>query len=80
MEETKLVDQDIQEMLSKGVISLTNKSEDQFLSNLFLVGNKNRGNRSVINLKELNKPIPYAHLEMEGLFLLKKMQLQGDSM
>ena len=37
-EETKLVDQEIQEMLSKGAIKITEKMENQFLSSLFLVG------------------------------------------
>ena len=44
-EETKLRDKEIQEMLMKGIISLTKKTEDQ-LSTLFLVGKKDGGKPS----------------------------------
>ena len=70
-EETKLVDQEIQEMLRKTVISLTKESEDQLLSTLFLVRTKDGGDRPLIHLKKLNKSIPYFHFKMDGLFLLK---------
>ena len=70
-EETKLVDQEIQEMLRKSVISLTKESEDQLLSTLFLVRTKDGGDRPLIHLKKLNKSIPYFHFKMDGLFLLK---------
>ena len=65
-EETKLRDKEIQEMLMKGIISLTKKTEDQ-LSTLFLVGKKDGGNHPAINLKELNKPIHHAHFKIQGL-------------
>ena len=38
------------------------------------------GNRPVVNLKDLNRNIPYRHFKMEGLFLLKEMLLPGDKM
>ena len=54
----------------------------QFLSNILLVKNKDRGNRPYtkkrdgenrpyINLKALNKLIPYKHFKIEGLLCLK---------
>ena len=64
-EKPKLVEQEIKEKFRKGTISLT-------ISPLFLVGRSNWGNHLVINLKELNKFIPYVHFKMESLFLLKK--------
>ena len=73
------MDQEIQEMLRKGSF-LQRKSEDQFLRILFLVGKKDRGNRPVINLKDLNKLIPYAHFKTAGLFLLNEILLPGDLM
>ena len=52
-EETKWVDQEIQEMLRKGGgFFLTKKSQDQFLSTLFLVERKDEGNHPVCNLKK----------------------------
>ena len=56
-EETRLVDQEIQEMLRKGAIAITGNIENQFLSLLFLVRKKDRGDRPVINLKQPNKSI-----------------------
>ena len=72
-EEAWLVDQKIREMLRKGAIAITESMENQCLSSLFLVWKKDEGNRLVINLKELNKSIPYVHFKMEGLFLLKEL-------
>ena len=50
----------------------------QILSNLFLVGKKDGGNRPVINLKNLNASIPYLHFKMEGLHLLKDILKEKD--
>ena len=40
----------------------------KFLSNIFLVGERDGGNRPVVNLRYLNQFIPYQHFKMEGLF------------
>ena len=58
-----LVNPEISDMLKKECQPYPN----QFVSTLFSVGKKNRGNRPVINLKILNKLIPYQLLQMEGL-------------
>ena len=75
-----LLDQEVQDMLRKGAIVVSDPKEDQFLSSLFLVKKKDGGNRPVVNLKDLNRNIPYRHFKMEGLFLLKEMLLPGDKM
>ena len=79
-EASDLVDQEVQDMLRKGAIVVSDPKEDQFLSSLFLVKKKDGGNRPVVNLKDLNRNIPYRHFKMEGLFLLKEMLLPGDKM
>ena len=66
-----LVEQEVLEMLQKGAIQKVVPTQGQFLSNLFLVEKKDGGNRPVINLKNLNKFIPYEHFKMEGLHCLK---------
>ena len=53
-------------------------TQGQFLSNLFLVEKKDGGKHPVINLKNLNKFIPYEHFKMEGLHCLKLLLEQDD--
>ena len=38
------------------------------------------GYSPVVNLKDLNRNIPYQQFKMEGLFLLKEMLLLGHKM
>ena len=52
----------------------------QLVSTLFLVGKKNGAKRLVINLKKLNRLMPYQHFKMEGLYQLGYMLQQGDYM
>ena len=67
-------------MLEKQAIKLVQPSKDRFLSTLFLVTKKDTGYRPVINLKKLNRYIPYKHFKMEGLFLLKEIIQKNDYM
>ena len=79
--EIAIVDQEIQEMLKKDAVKLVQHStENQFLSSIFIVPKKDSGHRSVINLRKLNKHIPYIHFKMEGPFFLKEILLKGDYM
>ena len=78
--EKQLVDSEIEEMLKKGAILKVDPVNGQFLSNLFLVDKKDGRHRPVINLKKLNKFIPYRHFKMEGLHSLKQVLREGDFM
>ena len=74
-----MVDQEIREMLKKGAIKLVQpNTKNQFLSSIFTVPKKDSGYCPVINLKKLDKHIPYIHFKMDGLFLLKEILLKGD--
>ena len=53
-------------------------AKSQFVSNLFLVKKKDRGNRPVINLKNLNQYIPHHHFKMESPQSLRDILKQGD--
>ena len=65
-------------MLEKRATCQTSHLQEEFLSNVFLVGKKGGGNRPVINLKHLNQIIPYQHFKMEGLFRLREMLQKDD--
>ena len=65
--------QEIQGMLRKGTIEKLHLSLDQFLSSIFVIPKDDTGNRPEINLKKLNKHIPYEHFKMESLLLLKEV-------
>ena len=67
-------------MLLKDAIQPVSPCKNQYLSSLFLVSKRNGGNRPVINLKHLNKFIPYLHFKMEGLNLLQNILQKGDYM
>ena len=49
----------------------------KFISNLFLLEKKDRGNRPVIKLKHLSQLIPYQHFKMEGLPRLQNIPIKG---
>ena len=63
----KQSDLEVKAMLEKGSISKVCHSKGEFLSSLFLISKKGGGNRPDINLKDLNRFIPYKHFKMEGL-------------
>ena len=73
-----LVEQEVLEMLEKGATQKVVPTQGRFLSNLFLVEKEDGGNRSVINLKNLNKLIPYEHFKLEGQYCLKFLLEQND--
>ena len=79
-EASDLVDQEVQDMMKKGAIVVSDVKENQFLSSLFLVKKKDAGNRQVVNLKDLNRNILHQHFKIEELFLLKDMLLPRDKM
>ena len=62
-----LINTEVQDMLVKGAIKQVQPCKGQFLSPVFLVPKKDRGNRPVINLKKLNQNIEYQHFKMEGI-------------
>ena len=66
-----LVDQQISELLVKGAIEKPETTQEEFLSNLILLGKNDGGHCPVINLKKLNTFIPYEHFKMEDLHCLK---------
>ncbi len=65
-----LIETEVQKLASKEAIHLVSliKAEQGFLSTLFLVPKKGGGGQHpVVNLKPLNRNIPYEHFKMEGI-------------
>ena len=63
--DTKLVDQEIQSLLHKGVIVPTVEEENDHFSPIFLRLNKDGSTRLLLNLKAMNEHIEPIHFKME---------------
>ena len=79
-DQKELIGLELKGMLEKEAISKVSHQEGEFSSQIFLVGKKDRGNRRVTNLKNLNKFVRYQHFKMEGLQCLKFLLPKGDYM
>ena len=77
-EQSKLITEELREMLLKGAIQSVSLCKDQYPSNLFLVSKRDGDSRPVINLKHLKSFIPYQHFKMEELNLLQNMLQKGE--
>ena len=66
--------------LEKCSISKVCHSKGEFLSCLFLINKKGGRNQPAINLKDLDRLIPFKHFNMEGLHCLKYVLQKGDYM
>lgn len=78
--EQKIVSDEITKLLKLKVIKLTQREDNQILSNFFLRNKKNGEARVVLNLKELNNYIPYRHFKMENFEQAITLVSDGDFM
>ena len=67
-------------MIRKKAISQTSSTNILHVSNIFPRPKKDGGTRTIINLKNLNKFIPYEHFKMESLENIKHLLKKGDLM
>ena len=74
-EERVLIESEVQCMSKKGAIHQVQTTKAEFLSNIFLFSKKDGGNEPVINLNYLNSFIPYQRFKMEGVHLIKDLQV-----
>ncbi len=77
-EQWALIQEEMDNCLEKGAISEIHSPRDGYFSNLFLVPKKDRGQRPVINLKDLNQFVQYEHFKMEGIQTVKDLLQPGD--
>ena len=66
-EQASIVNEEVSKLLQKGAIKLVEKSDDQFISTIFIVPKKDGTSRPVINLRYLNEFVEYHHFEQENL-------------
>ena len=78
VQEKEILMEEIQKLILKDAVEIVQPSQDQFLSQMFVVPKKDGGNRPVINLRNLNHFIAYHHFKMEGLYMVKDLLKRQD--
>ena len=67
-EHAAVIQLEIENMLKMGILQQAEHQAGELLSNIFLVGKRDGGNRPVMNLRYLNQFIPYQHFKMKSFF------------
>ena len=65
--ESKVVENEVQNLLAKGVIEKCEPSSNQYVSNIFVREKKDGRFRVILNLKNLNQSVEYQKFKMETL-------------
>ena len=66
-EEINLIKDEIDNLLTKGIIKETCHEEKKFVSPIFIYHKSNGGIRLILNLKQLKKSIEYHHFKMDNI-------------
>ena len=66
-EEKTFVANEIEKLLEKGVIKLSEEEREQYVSNIFLRPKKDNSYRMILNLKILNQDIQHHHFKMDSI-------------
>ena len=77
-EQKCIVDNEITELLSKGVIESSDFEKDQFISNIFIVPKPNGKDRPVIYLPYLNYFVHYEHFKQETFKVVLNLIQEDD--
>ncbi|CAB4019724.1 Hypothetical predicted protein [Paramuricea clavata] len=64
--QTQAVEVEIETLLTKGVLVLTEHEKGEYISPIFTTAKKDGSARMILNLKSLNKFIEYKHFKMES--------------
>ncbi len=69
----------VNELLKNQIIEPVSPNPNQFVSQLFLVTNKDQSKRAILNVKEINRRfLPKQHFKMETLQLILPLIKKGD--
>lgn len=66
-EQADFVSEEVYKLVQKVAIEPVQRSNDQFMSTIFLVPKSDGSNRPVINLRFLNEFVQYHHFKQENL-------------
>jgi len=66
--EQLVVGQEIEKLLSKGIIAISSHEPDEFISAIFLRPKPDGSHRLILNLKALNEHVVYRHFKMESIW------------
>lgn len=65
--EVKIIDEQPESFLSRGIIEKVVHSKGEYISNIFIRPKKDGAYRVILNLKQLNEAVEYNHFKMENL-------------
>ncbi|KAK6034742.1 reverse transcriptase [Cooperia oncophora] len=78
--ESDLLSVEVQEMLDKNAIEEIPWSSEVWTSKIFVIPKKDGGNRTIINLKPLNRYIKTYHFKLESIGMIKVLLEKHDYM
>lgn len=76
-DEKKLVQSEINRLLSIGAITISTPCSNQFISSIFLIQKPNGKHRLILNLKQLNRFLHAGHFKMEDWRMATKLLFPG---
>jgi hypothetical protein len=77
-EQWNIVNQEVETLIQKGAIIVTEHEQGEFISNLFIVPKQNGKFRPVINLKFLNQFVSYNHFKQETFNIVLDLIQRND--
>ena len=73
----EVMDAEVENLLSLGVIEISQEEKNQVISPIFLVRKPDGSFRLILNLKEFNETVQYEHFKMENLNSASEMITPG---
>ncbi len=71
-EDQALIDEAVQDFLEKDAIEETTESEKTFISEIFVIKQKNEKKRAVLDARALNRHLRYAHFKMDNIRVVRE--------
>ena len=75
--ETEIIDAQIQEFLSKGILSVTETEQNEYISNIFVRPKRNGKYRMILNLRAFNEFVEYERFKMDSIHTCVALMKEG---